>query len=163
MRQHKPIRTTGFSHKAIVIMPILLFAVFSLCFVPQTLASEPGPERIAKMAMSTSSLWMISHHEHEIMKGLESGDTREALEEAEELVPWIMGTTWIKELKKPAMESIGSVQNVIDKLKENDIEGAKAAAKEMKMKFHHLHHELMEAVSGGESIEGHDPIKGHKM
>jgi hypothetical protein len=61
------------------------------------------------------------------------------------------------------MESLGSVQNVIDKLKENDIEGAKAAAKEMKMKFHHLHHELMEAVSGGESIEGHEPMKGHKM
>ena len=137
------------------LVSILLVTIFSLSFTQSTVASEPSSDRIARMAMSTSSLWMMGHHEHEIVESLTNMDTEKALEEAEELLPWIKGTLWVKELEHHAMKASESVQKVVDELKTNDIEGAKTAIKEMKMTFHHLHHELMEIVSGGESMGGH--------
>lgn len=114
--------------------------------VPLAFASH-NSEHIARMAMSTASLWMIEHHEHEIAEGLEKGDVEEALEEAEELVSWIKAAPWLAEVSTPAEVLTAAVQTVVSKLSARDTEGAEAAFKTMKMKAHHLHEEVMEAVA----------------
>lgn len=137
-------------------IPSLLVVVCVFC-TPSLVVAEDSAhgERIAKMAMSTASLWMVEHHEHEMEEGLEKGDLAEALEEAEELIPWMKGTPWLHELSAPAQAATEALQAVVNKLKAHDAEGAKAAMKTMKMKFHHLHHELMEVVAGGKGGHKH--------
>ena len=102
--------------------------------------------------MSTASVFMMDKHEHEIGEALEEKGFEEALEEAEELVPWMKGTPWLSELAAPAQAATVAAQEVVLRLKAGDEAGTRTAFEAMKKKFHHLHHELMEVV-GGE--EGH--------
>ena len=88
----------------------------------------------------------MEHHEHEIDEALEQGDLEQALEEAEELIPWMEGTPWLSELTVPAQAAGGAVQKLVEMLKAHDEAGARLAFETMKKKFHHLHHELMEVV-----------------
>ncbi len=135
-----------FSRSCCLILYVLLLA-FALLLSSCTKAADRGDDgRIAKLAMSTASMWMIEKHKHEIEEGLEKGDLDEALEEAEELVPWIEGTPWLHELMPYSKKSADAVKEVVVRLKAKDKEGAKAALKEMEMQFHHIHHELMEIV-----------------
>ena len=109
-------------------------------------------ERIARMAMSTASIWMMEHHEHEIIEGLEKGDLEEALHETEELIGWMEGTPWLPELAGAAREATTAVRTVAVELNAGSRTGADAAIEIMKKKFHHVHHELMETVA--EQAEG---------
>ena len=131
-----------------------------IAWLPASASAEnvSKAERIARMAMSTASLWMIEHHEHEIVEGLEKGDLKEAVHEAEELIEWMKGTPWLADLEGPAKEATASAQKVHDRLSAKDRTGAESAIAVMREKFHHLHHELMEVVAGkGEdsSSNGH--------
>ncbi len=138
----------------------IISGCFMLAIILSTVISCSGPdthdtsERMAKMAMSTASMWMMEKHKHEIEEGLEKGDWEEALEEAEELVPWIVGTPWLHELMPHAKKTTESVKMVVEKLIAKDKEGAEAALKEMDMQFHHIHHELMEIVGEGKHAGG---------
>ncbi len=76
-------------------------------------AHEPTPDDIARMAMSAASLWMIAHHEGEITEALEEIDLKEAIEEAEELIPWIEGTAWVHELRQPAEGLVETVKDLV--------------------------------------------------
>lgn len=76
-------------------------------------AHEPTPDDIARTAMSTASLWMIAHHEGEITEALEEIDLKEAIEEAEELIPWIEGTPWVRELRQPAEGFVETVKDLV--------------------------------------------------
>ncbi len=90
----------------------------------------------------------MEHHEHEIDEALEQGDFEQALEEAEELIPWMEGTPWLSALTVPAQAAAGAVHKLVEKLKARDEAGARSAFETMKKKLHHLHHELMEVVGG---------------
>ena len=105
-------------------------------------------ERIARMAMSTASIWMMEHHEHEIVEALEKGDLKEALHETEELIGWMDGTPWLPELAGTAEGAATSVRTVAAELGAGDRPAANAAVENMQRKFHHVHHELMELVAG---------------
>lgn len=111
-------------------------------------AESQDAETIARMAMSTASLWMLDKHEHEIAEALEDKDFEEALEEAEELVPWMKGTPWLADLDTPAEAATSALQALVEKLKSRDEAGANTALTVMKKEFKHLHHELMEIVEG---------------
>jgi hypothetical protein len=150
--------TAAFLAQRTFVKSIMLSLVVLFGFASFASASEANEsDRIARIAMSTASLWMMEHHEHEIVEGIEEGNLQEARHEAEELIPWMQGTQWARELHKPAMEATNSVHVLVEKLKKNDKEGALEALKAMKMKFHHLHHELMEVVS-----ESHGAKHGNK-
>jgi len=139
------------------VIPLLVVACF-LYFPSIAIAkSSDTAERVAKMAMSTASLSMMEHHKHKMEEGLEKGDIKEALEEAEELVLWMEGTPWLDELLPHAKKATEAVKKVIEKLKANDTKGAQSAFKDVKINFYHLHHELMEIVSeeGKKEIHHH--------
>lgn len=133
------------------IMGGILPLSFALCLLgsptPVAAASQDA-QTIARMAMSTASVSMMDKHEHEIGEALEDKDFEEALEEAEELVPWMKGTPWLNELTTPAKAATDALQAVVEKLKAHDEVGANAAFEAMKKEFKHLHHELMEVVGG---------------
>jgi len=82
------------SHQALqqiwlVIVGGIVALSLAICLIgtPTPVAAESqDAEAIARMAMSTASLWMIDKHEQEIGEALEDKDIEEALEEAEELV-----------------------------------------------------------------------------
>jgi len=128
---------------------VALLLVIRLTGTPTPAAAEPqDAETIARMAMSTASLSMMDKHEHEIGEALEGKDFEEALEEAEELVPWMEGTPWLTELATPAKAATDALQVLVEELKSRDEAGANAALEAVKKKFKHLHHELMEVVGG---------------
>lgn len=133
------------------IAPILL-AIYLVENPTPARAGSQDADTIARMAMSTASVSMMDKHEHEIGEALENKDFDEALEEAEELVPWMKGTPWLSELTTPAKTATDALEVVVQRLKAGDEAGANAAFEAMKKEFKHLHHELMEVV-GGE--EGH--------
>jgi hypothetical protein len=131
-------------------VPVLL----ALCLVGNltpAAAESQDAETIARMAMSTASVSMMDKHEHEIGEALEEKDFEEALEEAEELVPWMKGTPWLSKLAAPAEAATDALQVVVEKLKAGDEAGANAAFEAMTKEFKHLHHELMEVVGGEQS------------
>jgi len=137
------------------------------CILAALLALSPGmvapafaaledSEQIARVAMSTASLWMVEHHEHAIVMGIRDGNLKHALHEAEELIPWMKGTAWAPELKQHAADAVTAVEAVIANLRSDNASGAASAAKAMQQKFRHLHHELMEIVAGNHGSEsGH--------
>lgn len=129
------------------ILPQLL-ALCLLGNLTPAAADTQDAQTIARMAMSTASVSMMDKHEHEIGEALEDKDFDEALEEAEELVPWMKGTPWLNELTTPAKAATDALQVVVEKLKAHDEAGANAAFETMKKEFKHLHHELMEVVGG---------------
>jgi hypothetical protein len=134
------------------VFPLLILAISMVCPTPSA-AQARDAESIARMAMSTASLWMMEHHEHEIGEALEEGDLEEALEEAEELVVWMNGAPWLSEISAPAQAATDAAREVEQKLSAGDKAGARSAFEVMQKKFRHLHHELMEVVGGsGKSL-----------
>jgi hypothetical protein len=127
-------------------------ALFALALFAAPLPGAAGDDAgaIARLAMSTASVMMMAEHEHEIEEALEKGDFEEALEEAEELVPWMKGTPWRHELMEPVKMSTGALEALIARLEAQDQAGAQTAFEEMEKKFNHLHHELMEIVGEGQ-------------
>lgn len=143
--------TSGLTLPRLWRLTVVLPLLFGLCLIASPLpvvAQSQDAETISRMAMSTASLWMMEHHEHEIDEALGQGDLEEALEEAEELIPWMEGTPWLSELTVPAQAAAGAVTEVVERLKARDEAGARSAFETMRKKFHHLHHELMEVVGG---------------
>ncbi|HSF94531.1 MAG TPA: hypothetical protein VLA52_05845, partial [Thermohalobaculum sp.] len=106
-------------------------------------------EMIARLAMSTASVMMMSEHEHEIAEALEAGDLDEAHEEAEELVPWMKGTDWRHELMEPVAMATKALEALVARLEAKDADGARTALEEVEKHFKHVHHELMELVGEG--------------
>lgn len=129
------------------IVALLLVVCLTGTSTPAAAKSQDA-ETIARMAMSTASLWMLDKHEHEIAEALKHKDFEEALEEAEELVPWVKGTPWLTDLAAPAEITANALQVLVEKLKARDEAGANAALAAMKKEFKHLHHEMMEVVGG---------------
>jgi hypothetical protein len=125
-----------------------LFILF-LCISPAFANGMDESERIARLAMSTASLWMVEHHEHDISKALKSGDLKEALHETEELISWMKGTPWSEDLDEPAIDLLEALESLAGKLKKKDKDSAAKALEGMEKAAHHLHHELMELVAEG--------------
>jgi predicted xylose isomerase-like sugar epimerase len=122
--------------------------------VALALFAAPAPaaedaESIARLAMSTASALMMAEHEHEVEEALEDGNFAEALEEAEELVPWMKGVPWRHELMEPVQMATEALETLVARLEAQDQAGAQAAFEKMEKTFHHLHHELMEIAGGG--------------
>ena len=122
-------------------------------------SQEHDAMRLSQLAMSTASMWMLEQHQDSIERSLAAGDRHEAKHEAEELIPWMKGTAWVPELQGAAREATEAVERVVVALDGSDDKAAKAAVEAMGKSFHHLHHELMEAVSGG---HGHGHGEGHE-
>ena len=130
---------------------IICIVIFLMVIVGCTKKSD----NVAELAMSTASLWMIEHHLHEIKEGIEKGDIGEALEEAEELIPWIKGTSWAHELLPQTQKTTDAVQVVVDKLRRHDTVAAKTALEDLGKNYKHLHHKVMELVAGGKASGSH--------
>jgi len=133
----------------ITLMMALLFAPFWIAGSVSAGTEEPRAERIARMAMSTASLWMVEHHEHEILESIEKGDYKEAIHEAEEVIQWMKGAPWLPELQGNAEKAIKATQALVNVLGTSDRKGLDGARSDLKEAYHHLHHELMELVAEG--------------
>jgi len=136
---------------------LLILLIMVPAFVSCTSSDRlDNADRTARMAMSTASMWMVERHENKIEKGIKEGDLEEALEEAEELVSWIEGTPWLPELTSDADKAADAVVKVVVNLKAGDKKSSEASFMDMKMQFHHFHHELMEIVSEEHGGKDHD-------
>jgi hypothetical protein len=138
-------------HSSVMQFVVPATLAIGLAAAPPPAAAQDNSEKIARLAMSTASVMMMGEHEHEIAEALEEGDFEEALEEAEELVPWMKGADWSHELMEPVGMATAALEALVARLEAKDADGARTALEEVEKHFHHVHHELMELVGEGMS------------
>ncbi len=139
--------------KKIISLFLCLIALFFVGCAPTKMVhqvdSGKEAEYIAKLAMSTSSMWMIDLHVKKIQGSIGESDLPEAIEEAEELFEWIKGTVWTEALVGPALVTEKAVSNLLIALQANNEQDMTKSIEMLNMAQHHLHHELMEIVAQG--------------
>lgn len=130
---------------------VLFLAIVSIFLsgVISPAAAADTSERIARLAMSTASMWMVESHEHAIIDRLSKGEVERSMQEADELAAWMKGAHWIKELSPLAKETVEVLKNISAKLKVGNVYGAKKPIEDMQNKIDQLHHELMEIIASG--------------
>ena len=136
---------------------VIFAALLSFVYVPP--ASAGDAERIARLAMSTASLWMVENHLHEVAEDMEKGDMKHAKHETEELIPWLKGTAWAKEVEGTAMHTVMAAEVFVKAVDSGDKGKRDDAFEALKKAYHHLHHGLMEVVGSGHGDHGKKKMK----
>jgi hypothetical protein len=125
-----------------IIGVVVLGGVFSLvppAVTPQEFSEVKGNTEIA---LATSVVLMMVHHEHEIEEALDEGNLTEAAEEAEEILVFIKGVHWPTPMESSVSQAETAVESLIQKAEANDLNGTKAAFEDVERTFHEVHHDL---------------------
>jgi soluble cytochrome b562 len=134
-------KVSVFNVFAVVALIGVLILAGVLILRPPGIGAEEFAEFREKteLALPTSVVLMMAHHEHEMGEGLAAGDLEEVVEEAEEILVFMEGIDWPQAMKPSVNNAVSAIEQLVEA---GDLEEAKTAFEEVENTFHEVHHEL---------------------